>query len=362
MRPAPTWLAFLAQVALFVTVTSSVQAQTPTALPPLSGDTQSEAVWINDLGEVVGNSIASDGFTKTAVLWDNNGTPTPLLSLDGETGGSSVGISILELGFTSIGNAINNKGEIAGTSAGTNGPRAVVWNRNGTILRALQPVDLVGSDINTRAAAINAHGWVAGVSSTDLIPQPVVWDQRGNPTVLSHSAGSCSVPGGAFLFPTSINPRGQVASACNGLVGVAVVWDRRGGGEGLPPLSGLNGSNGHSINARGHVAGESYPFEIEGVTTATVWDHKRSPRALPPLDDSPSMVTRAFGINDQGEVVGTNGNTAVVWDRDGNPTALPPIAGDTYSIATGINRRSVVVGVSVRGSAGNFNRTAVIWR
>ena len=85
MRSPLPKFGFLAVLALLVTVTSSAMAQTPTALPPLTGDTGSHASWINDRGLVVGSSFDNSN-NSTAVVWDEHGTPRRLRPLIGDTG------------------------------------------------------------------------------------------------------------------------------------------------------------------------------------------------------------------------------------------------------------------------------------
>jgi len=347
MQPSLPRLAFLPVLALLVTVASGAQAQTPAALPPLAGDTQSRAAWINDWGEAAGDSIGSGG--TTAVVWDENGTPTPLPPLEGSTES-----------HVAFGNSINNKGEITGTSfGGVNETRGVVWNRNGTILMVFQPLEPGGFDPFTTAIAISAHGRVVGVSGDGGggSLQAVMWDQKGNPTVLSQFSLPCDGLG-SFVEPTSITPQSRVSGRCTGITGEGVVWNRKGEeARGLPPLPGQDNSNGISINSKGEVAGDSSEFEVDFSTRPVVWDQKGSPRELLMLPGDVSA--QAFGINNKGVVVGSGTTGAVMWDRDGNPTPLPPLAGDTRAIAFGINRRNVVVGTSFDGSS---NKTAVIWR
>jgi len=367
MQPSLPRLAFLTIFALLVTVTSGVRAQTPTVLPPLPGDNQSQAFWINDWGEVVGNSISEPPgntpggtITRTAVVWDSEGTPTALPPLEGDTDS-----------FAGSGNSINNHGHVAGFSRNDSGIKtAVVWDRNGTIIMVLPPL---AGDIITTAVAISAHGRVAGESiDSGLSIRAVSWDQKGNPTVLSQSGGSCSM---GALSPNSINPRTMVTGGCKGVFGIGVVWDRKGASDQLPPLTGFDGSDAFSINARGEVAGIS--FNTEGgrdSSTATVWDSKGTPSALPPLGGD--TESSAFGINHRSVVVGKSEfrdepgvggaarSTAVIWDRDGTPTALPfGSPGIEFCEARGINKREVVVGYCLCESCDDPSPlSAIVWR
>ena len=83
-------------------------------LAPLSGDTVSEALWINDSGQAVGASGTCDNLSLPplstgphAVLWNADGTPVDLGNLGGTT--SSFGVSNIAL-------AINNPGQVVGAS------------------------------------------------------------------------------------------------------------------------------------------------------------------------------------------------------------------------------------------------------
>jgi uncharacterized membrane protein len=342
MRSSLPKFGFLAVLALLLTVTSGVQAQTPMELPPLPVHDASVAKAINDFGVVAGNSFGG-GSAQRAVVWDRDGTPRELPPLSGDTQ------SVIDIGD----NSINNHGAVVGTSSRIGRVTAVVWHKNGT-LQALLPLP---GDTQSRALAINAHGWVVGLSRNfpDL-DKIVVWDQRGVPTALTSEGPAEGV---------SINPRGDVAASFAGAgVFTAHVLGRNGKSRNL--FAGGEGEAAHSINARGQVAGASLGSLGGGggvALHAVVWDSKGSPRALPPLDGD--ARSNALGINNKGEVVGVSVDitgipeTAVVWGRNGIPTALPPLPGDVGAVAQGINNKGEVVGVS-SDSSGFF--TAVVWR
>ncbi len=99
---------------------------------------------INNLGITVGSS-ATSGYRKVhAVSWDNNGDITDLGTLPGDD--------------DSAASAINDLGEIVGTSNGANGGHAVTWNRTGTI-SALP--DLPG-DSADEPLAVSDTGFIVG--------------------------------------------------------------------------------------------------------------------------------------------------------------------------------------------------------
>lgn len=72
-------LALLLMLAL-PALAPAANGPTPTALPPLPGDTDSMAIGINNGGDVVGQSM---GATTTGVVWDRHGDVAMLLPLPG---------------------------------------------------------------------------------------------------------------------------------------------------------------------------------------------------------------------------------------------------------------------------------------
>jgi hypothetical protein len=100
-----TAIAFIVALTFF---TSEVGAQSPTPLLPPPGFTQSAAIAINNDGEVAGTS-------NGAVVWDRDGMPAPLLPLDGDVGSTAFGI--------------NTRGVVVGMSSGAGGDTAVVWHK-----------------------------------------------------------------------------------------------------------------------------------------------------------------------------------------------------------------------------------------
>lgn len=95
-------------------------------LQPLPGDTVSFAIGVNDLGQVVGSSgLCSNTAVPPmpagphAVLWDTDGTPMDL----GNLGGTN-----------SIGDAINNRGQVVGGASTKDGViHAFLWTKDAGI-------------------------------------------------------------------------------------------------------------------------------------------------------------------------------------------------------------------------------------
>src|SRR5262245_19322609 len=118
---------------------------TPTILPPFSGGSYSQALAINDAGEIAGiSSIGPLPFIVQACLW-KNGQPNSLELLAG--------------GTSSRANGINNRGQIAGTANNaSNRQRAVLWE-NGRI----NDLGTLPGGSFSYAAAINDRGQIVGL-------------------------------------------------------------------------------------------------------------------------------------------------------------------------------------------------------
>jgi uncharacterized membrane protein len=165
-------------------------------LPPLAGDTGSEAFGVNAVGLAVGLSGGPAG--TQAVMWAKDGTPEVLDSLPGVSDSRAL--------------AINQ----AGTAVGVSGNRAVAWVASGpSELAALQ-----GGD-PSEALSINASGQVVGSSGQLASRHAVLWSAGGAPQDLG------VLIGGVTSRALSINDTGQVVGTSESLLGSrAVLWSR----------------------------------------------------------------------------------------------------------------------------------------
>ncbi len=350
-------------------------SDTPRALAPLPGDTDSFAQDINNRGQVVGRSV---GAVTTAVVWDPDGNATALLPLPGAT--------------SSFGEGINNRGQVVGRSS-TNDPcpvdTAVVWDRHGVAT----PLAPLPGDVVSRAFAINSRGDVSGLSLGPLIAPPacaaawtaVIWDKDGNPTALSPLTAPAPLGGfyesgtGFFGGGGGMNNRGAVVGVsinaapvdpAGDFIFVGTLWDRQHNPNrlladvGCVPVGGCEIQLTNGINNSGVVAGGGWDINTFA-PYATVWDRDGNPTDLPPLSGDPDA--EAFDINNRGAISGTSGTypnfgvagTAVVWDEHSVPNALPGLPGSASCFGAGINDPGHAVGrcVDAAGTA-----TAVVWR
>ena len=115
-------------------------------LPPLPGATSSAAVAIDDHGQVAGTSGSASGFPH-AVMWDN-GTVTDL--------------GILPGGTQSFATAINNRGQVVGFGDTPSGQQHAFRWEDGTMTH-LGALEEGGSGL---ARTINDRGQVVGEGET----------------------------------------------------------------------------------------------------------------------------------------------------------------------------------------------------
>src|SRR3989304_2047562 len=246
-------------------------------LDVLPGGLDSEALGLNDVGQVVGTSLRNRGGNvgqMRPVVWDYSGQPHELWT------DQSVGGNLAD---------INNAGEIVGSYGSGSGiplptggvpyGRAFYWNAStGRQDIGFEPVG------NSRAIAINDNGQVAG-SSERL--EFVVVETGGTPQPL--------------------------------YIPHAFIWDAD---DGIRELGGLGGffTLATAMNNVGQVVG--YGDLANGHERAFIWDEQNGMRELPTLNGG---ETRAVAINDLGQVLGGGpGMGAVIWDLpSGNIMPVP---------------------------------------
>ncbi len=168
------------------------------ALPTVDGNPDGFAFWINDRGQVVGDSGTCGGATIHAVSWTNG-----------------VASQLPELGTGAIAEGINNQGQIVGTIGSADGTTqyGALW-QNGVLTNlGLLPGDFGGS-----AFGNNSQGVVVGGNwdSNFYWSHAFIW-QNGVMTDLN-----TLFPAGSNLYATfaaKINERGQIGGQATVLTG-----------------------------------------------------------------------------------------------------------------------------------------------
>jgi probable HAF family extracellular repeat protein len=361
----------------FVTHTYSWRDGVLTDLGVLPGGFGSEGNYINDNGQIAGQSLNGqiDPLLGTpegiAVLWQRDGRIVDLGTLGGNE---------------SLAAALNNRGQVVGGAANAipdlfPGPlgfwgtqtRAFVWERG--VMKDLG--DLGGPD--SFAEVVNERSQIAGVSYTSADPDPVetfcgqdippqhpfLW-RKGRMIDLGTLGGICGFLAGLH----GLNDSGQIAGG-SGLAGDLIVhpflWD----GKAIPhmrDLGTLGGSFGFAteLNDRGEVAGGATTTDDEEFH-AFFWRQGLITDLGTVGDDTCSV---AHSMNIRGQVVGTSGDCGgtfelhgFLWQKDGpmlDLNVFVPVGSDLV-ITDGetINDRGDIAGSGMLPN-GNFHAVVLI--
>ena len=249
-------------------------------------------------------------------------------------------------GNNALGIAINNRGEVIGTSETRVRDacaslflfhfKAVIWGRDH--VQALAPLS---GDTDTLGAAINDRGDAVGTSGSCLIARHSVLWQSGAVFDLGSLGG---INGN---LPSAINDEGDVVGEAD-LVGDtthhAFLW-RHGVMTDLGTLPGDVASSANSINNNGQVVG--FSFDASGNVRGVLWQDGMIAdfNTLIPAS-SGLFVLEALGINDRGQVAGF---AVVTATGDVHAfLATPRHGGESASFAATGERPKVVLPEKVR--------------
>jgi uncharacterized membrane protein len=280
-----------------------------TLLGFLNNGTFSEALDINDLGQVVGVASPAGG-TYTAVLWTADGAvalPVPAAP-PCPPGGCGF------ITTTSFAQAINNHGAIVGNISYPYQPQnAVMWAPDAApvFLPPLAGKNAAASDINdSRMIVGNSYGGASYASNA------TVWID-GNLTDLGTG------------YATAINHTGMIVGQLSDAAGLrhAYVWGEGFVGTPLPTPEGDVETIAGGVNAGGQVIGAS---RQSGTWRAVMWTRTTDTDA--PVITVPDPLTQ--------DATGPGGTTvnftvAATDDNPANPTVTcAPPSGSGFPIAT----------------------------
>jgi probable HAF family extracellular repeat protein len=238
------------------------------------------------------------------------------------------------------------------------------------------------------AMGLNSQGWAENMDGTVNPPENSLFTSvaRGRAVISIYGfnidLGTLGKPdGNSWINWGGINDRGEAVGMSETstpdpdgedvcgfgtyLICVPFLW-RDGRMSALPTVGGNNGQ-ASAINARGEVAGYAETPVVDSgcppykTTLAVRWDRGNA-QPLPTVGSDQDGV--AFGINDQGQVVGYSGSCiaathAVVW-KNNTAFVLQDLGGTKSNIAFAINNRGQIVG-KVR-SADGTTYVAALWQ
>lgn len=308
-------------------------------LNPIFGGHYGQAIYINNLGQIVGHYYTTGG--QHAFLWSPSEGFLDLgtLANDPTQGGSSYP------------RGVNNFGQVIGysnviTLDGVSQTHAFSWSKD----KGMQDLGTLASAYawNSRAEAIdiNEAGEVVGWSDTPSWQAHVfLWTPKNGiqdlGIVVNRNSG----------LKVYINNHGQIAGTRFTESGkyLAFTWASESGLIDLGTLSGTLGSESfvQGINDRGQIVGWSDTFS--GYSHAFIWSPEHGMEDLGTLGGNGSS---ASDINNFGQVVGSSGIPsggyhAFVWSEKEGMVDLGTLGGN--STAWQINNNGQVIGVSRPG-------------
>jgi len=189
--------------------------------------------------------------------------------------------------------AINNAGQVAGSSGGPGGIRAFLWTRNG----GMQELDILPDYPLSVAVDISERGDLAGyVSRSDGTHRAVRW------TRAIEDLGVLPPPYDKSSKAYAINNAGHVVGYSSGPSALrAFLWTPGGGMEDLGVLPGGSNSRALYINQAGNVVGGA---DNTLGPRAFLWTRKDGMRDLNNLIAVSGLtLVQALSINDLGQIV-----------------------------------------------------------
>src|SRR5947209_3892291 len=269
---------------------------------------------------------------------------------------------------------LNDNGQVVGESRtgavdqyGKPVTHGFIWDSS----HGMRDVGTFNSDLNSVAVGINDAGTVAGSSST--APVLKVDKKTGYSYYVStdHAVTWSSALKARKLgdgFALAINGVGEVVGSSNNN---AVLWSG-GGATNLGTLGGTgNQSVASGINGAGQVVGSAPVNDIDQTQRAFLWTPttpdgtKGTMRSLGELDPSPGAGSSGRSINAIGETAGTSAYLGLPYAAlfaGGSVYNLGTLGGtDNASSASSINASGVVVGTAFDESGTTTADRAWIW-
>lgn len=248
---------------------------------------------INDSGLVVGESLAADLSTSVAFIYKGS-------SFDlGSFGGTD-----------SAANGINGRGQVVGSSKKPNGiNQAFLWvpNHLGATKGRMYSLGKVPASIGGVAYAINSGGTVTGFSlDTGFIDHAFVWRPFTRNGTSGRMTALVEPTGATHSSAAAINDSGVIVGQMGLPTGEDHAFVYRTAMHDLGTLPGGHRSSANDINSSGQIVGLSETFNANPRAFIYANGHMTDlNKFLPPLVKASGVIlSGAFGINDEGQIVG----------------------------------------------------------
>jgi probable HAF family extracellular repeat protein/autotransporter-associated beta strand protein len=342
----------LASSIVFMLASSTVSAQIKYSVLDLGSlGSDSTALGVNNLGQVVGFSVTADG-AQHAFRTEPNLPINPATDDLGTLGGAN-----------SRALGINNSGQVVGYSyiTGDNAFHAFRTAPNQAINPATDDLGTLGGT-NSAAQGVNTSGQVVGYSfiSGDSTTHPfrTVPNQAINPATDDLYPQEGSNGNGNVAY--AINNSGQVVGYATPPSGNSLYYAFRSvanqtinyATDNLGQLGGQNGSQAYGVNSMGQVVGAAW---LPGNVTAHAFRTEANQPINPATDDLGTLPgthgSKALGINSSGVVVGFSYNPndiAFVFSGNGPMqdlnSLIDPSLGVSLYQANAINDLGQIVG------------------
>ncbi len=299
---------------------------------------------MNEDGDACGESAAGvTGVTNEGYFWQNN-----LIT--------GVG-SLQPFPFFSVAEDVNVGDVVVGRSQTPLGFEAILWTQS----NGIQGMGYVGGCNNgftSRAEAINDAGQITGsTSTTTRCAEAFLWAGGAYQQTLGVLTGGATSQASDINNASPVQIVGRGADANNNLD--AFIWDQNSGMVGLAILTGYQGAQAEGLNDDGDVVGTCI---VGTIREATLWlaSNGHTPQGLGYLYP-PHTRSRAEDVNSRRQVVGTSEKPpfialAFIWDdcngmRDLNVLVDASGAGWTLREAKAVNDAGQIVGIGTNPSS-----------
>jgi len=236
--------------------------------------------------------------------------------------------------------ALNNLGQVVGTSPNGNVTQAYVW-QNGTIQHTF--------DTNVGVEDINDNGWVVGESGSGTGRRGYVWDPVDGLHLLAQQSGE------QYSDVTTINNSNVVSGYSSGLIynQRATIWTSPTTYTSLVGHD-VNFSNEVVINEQATVAATYFNFQGNG-SGMVYWDTNSDQLQGP-------VRGNVIDMNDGNDILAyktSGGAASFIHERDGDERFLAlPVSGYMFGAAA-LNNAQEVVGYC--NSCGGDSNRALYW-